>query len=94
MTQSDIPLIILQDDEKKLQLRKSLFWDVPVESLGLKKNKRLIIERIFTRGNLEEFKQAKNYYNEDEIRETLRRIKNPDKKTANFISKLYQIKTG
>lgn len=92
LSQSDIPTIILKDKEKEIILRKALLWDVPVESLDLKKNRKLIIERVFSRGNIDEFKQVKNYYSEDEIREILGKVKNPDKKTAKFISKLYHIK--
>lgn len=83
--------IILKNKRNELKFRKALFWDVPYESIDPEKNKRLIIERVFSRGNLSEFRQIINYYNEQEILEELKKIKSFDKKTLNFINKIYNI---
>ncbi|MCF8224911.1 MAG: hypothetical protein K9J30_03430 [Bacteroidales bacterium] len=83
--------IILKDKQNELKFRRALFWDIPIKNINLKKNKRLIIERIFSRGNLSEFKQIINYYDEQEILEELKKIKSFDKKTLNFINKIYNI---
>ena len=84
--------IALCDGTKEIQLRRSLFWDMPDEGIDLKINKRLIIERVFSRGNIEEFKQIINYYSEKEIKQTVVGIGALDKKTLNFISRAYHIK--
>ena len=77
--------------KNKLLLRRSLFWDVPAHALDLEKNKRLILERVFSRGNIEEFISINQHYTKEEIRETVKRIGFLDKKTLNFISRTYHI---
>ena len=83
--------IVLKDNNHELYLRKSLFWDVPMEKLNLNTNKRLIIERVFSRGNMPELKQVLNYYPEKVLVDQLKSIKSFDKKTQNFISKNFNL---
>jgi hypothetical protein len=78
--------------DKKIKFRKSLFWDVPANSLDLDINRRLILERVFTRGNIEEFRSVNRYYSKEEIREAAKKIGHLDNKTLHFISKTYLIK--
>jgi hypothetical protein len=54
----DTQYIEIGGKEKKIRLRRSLFWDVPASALDLDKNRRLILERVFTRGNIEEFQSV------------------------------------
>jgi hypothetical protein len=49
------------------------------------------MERVFTRGNMKEFKNLRDVYTSDEIKETMVRIVSLDKKTMVFLSKAYQI---
>jgi hypothetical protein len=84
--------IEIRGKEKKIRFRRSLFWDVPVSTLDLDKNRRLILERVFSRGNIEEFRSVNQYYTRDEIRESVRKIGFLDNKTLHFISKTYKIK--
>ncbi len=84
--------IVLKDGANKIQLRRSLFWDIPDGGVDLRRNKRLIIERVFSRGNLEEFRTIINYFPEEEIRQAVVQIGTLDEKTLNFISKAYHIK--
>jgi hypothetical protein len=79
--------------KKKIRFRRSLFWDVPAGTLDLDKNRRLILERVFSRGNIEEFQSVNQYYTRDEIRESIKNIGYLDDKTLHFISKIYQIKS-
>lgn len=65
---------------------------MPEGGLDLRRNRQLIIERVFSRGNIEEFKQIINYYPENEIRKAVVNIGTLDKKTLNFISGIYHIK--
>ena len=88
----DTQYIEIGGKEKKIRFRKSLFWDVPASALDLDKNRRLILERVFSRGNIEEFQSVNQYYTRDEIRESVKKIGNLDNKTLHFISKTYQIK--
>jgi len=92
MSEADKLYIELGGREKQIRLRKSLFWDVPANSLDLDNNKRLILERVFSRGNIEEFRSVNRYYSREEIRETVKQIGHLDNKTIHFISRTYQIK--
>ena len=91
MDSKQVPIIVLTDGVSNLSFRKALFWDVPRKHLDLKNNQRLIIERVFSRGNLDEYAQVVNYYSEKEITEVVTRAGNLDKKTLNFISNTYNI---
>jgi hypothetical protein len=78
--------------DKKIRFRRSLFWDVPVSALDLDRNRRLILERVFSRGNIEDFQTINQYYTKDEIREAVKKIGYLDNKTLHFISRTYKVK--
>jgi hypothetical protein len=84
-------MIILKNNNKTLTLRDTLFWDVDKALLDAEKSKRLIIERVLTRGNMEEFKQLKEFYTLQELKDTVIRIGSMDAKTLNFISDFLNI---
>jgi hypothetical protein len=94
MLEVDTQYIEIGGKEKKIRFRRSLFWDVPASALDLDKNRRLILERVFSRGNIEEFQSVNQYYTWDEIRESVKKIGYLDNKTLHFISKIYQIKSA
>jgi hypothetical protein len=92
MAKAHIPYIEIKGNKDSIRLRKSLFWDVPENNLDLDKNKRLILERVFTRGNIEEFRLVNMHYSKEVIRETVKKIGSLDNKTLRFLSRVYQIK--
>lgn len=92
MPGNQVPTFFLKDGKHFLLFRKALFWDIPLSNIDLKKNKRLIIERVFSRGNLKEYTQLIKYYSVQEIKRELKKIRTFDKKTLNFISGIYGIK--
>jgi len=92
MSGSDAKHIVLTDRGKEIRLRKSLFWDLPANRPDLHKNKKLILERVFSRGNIKEFHAINRYYSRDEIRKTVLQIGSLDKKTLHFVSSVYQLK--
>jgi hypothetical protein len=94
MAEVDAMYIEVDGNGKKIRFRKSLFWDVPAQALDMDKNRRLILERVFSRGNIEEFRFVNQYYSRDEIRDTIKLIGSLDNRTLHFISKLYQIKNS
>jgi hypothetical protein len=49
------------------------------------------MERVFTRGNMKEFKDLRDVYTRNEIKETVVRIGSLDRKTMVFLSKAYKI---
>lgn len=70
--------------------RKHLFWDVPNKKIN-KGNASLIIERIITRGNLDELMGILNIFDFGLIISETLKIKNLDKKTLNYIHILNSI---
>ena len=91
MNSNQVQEILITDGENNLSFRKTLFWDVQQQQLDLKNNRRLIIERVFARGNLDEYTQVVNYYSEKEIRQVVKQAGSFDKKTLHFISNTYNI---
>jgi len=72
-----------------LPIRKELFWDVDYTSLDEKSNKRLIIERVLTLGNLAEFKSIELWYSKRTIKTTISKIGYLDSKTIEFVVSYY-----
>jgi len=70
-------------------LNPSYFWDVDAGKLDAQKSKRLIIERVFSLGNLEEIRMLLEFYGEKEIVDTLCKVNYLDPKTLNFVSKIF-----
>lgn len=68
-----------------------LFWDTPVDTIDIKKNKRYIVERIVTRGFLEDFYLLTKIYSREEIIEALKKSKELDPKTVNFCSHYFNL---
>lgn len=78
-------------EEFKSRLRQVTFWDVPIENLDVEKNKRQIIERVFTHGNLDELRVMRDFYSRKEIIEEMTSVRCLDHLTLNFCSELYQV---
>ena len=68
------------------QLNKAYFWDIDIKKLDEEKSKRIIIERVFNYGNLDEIKLVKNFYGIQEIKATLCKLNYLDPKSLNFAS--------
>jgi hypothetical protein len=79
-------MIELENSNKKLNLRDTLFWDVDPSRLNAHSSKMLIVERVLTRGNIEEFRQLIRFYPLHELSRTVVKIGYMDGRTLNFIS--------
>jgi hypothetical protein len=73
------------------KLNPALFWDYNLAKIDAQKNKMLILERVFLRGNWDEYKLLFSYYGKDEIKESIVKILNFDSKTLNFLSIIFDI---
>ena len=72
-------------------LKPHYFWDVDLNKLQDESGKRLIIERIFSLGSLNEIHFVTDRYGMDEVRHVLCNLNYLDPKTLNFVSKLYKL---
>ncbi|MDD5569588.1 MAG: hypothetical protein PHD97_00355 [Bacteroidales bacterium] len=81
----------MSEKEIKSKLNPSLFWEFDFKKIDLKKNKPLIIERVVTRGELDEFLTILAYYGEKSIKEEVIKIRNLDKYTVNYFHLVFKI---
>jgi hypothetical protein len=82
--------------DKKLEtgvfpFSKYLFWDTPIEFINIEKHKKSIIERVLTRGFLEDFYTLVKMYSKVDITDAIKKSRVLDKKTANFCSLYFDI---
>ena len=82
----EIPIML------SFSLRKELFWDVDFKRLDQNINRRLIIERVLSYGNLEEFKTVFHYYGKEVIAEEIKKAGYLDHKTIAFVTGYFGIK--
>ena len=68
------------------QFSRNLFWDVDKGDINLEKHSRYIVERVLTRGNLEDWKLLVGYYTLERVVEEAQRIKCLDYESVTFIS--------
>ncbi|MEI6885339.1 MAG: hypothetical protein WCO02_12680 [Bacteroidota bacterium] len=73
------------------QLNPVYFWDVDPAKIDEVQSKRLIIERVFSLGNLQEIKLTVDFYGRETVIRTLTTLAYLDPKTLNFISVIYGI---
>lgn len=71
------------------KLDNRYFWDVNVSDINPVKSKRLIIERVFTLGDVKDIKLIIEYYGKQEVVAQLMKLPYLDAKTLNFASTLF-----
>jgi hypothetical protein len=69
-----------------MNLSKYLFWDTNYNDIDWQGHARYVIERVLTRGTLEDWKQIKEYYGLQKIKEEAVQSRVLDKITLNFCS--------
>jgi hypothetical protein len=74
-----------------LPLRKELFWDIDFNSLDPELHKRLIIERVLTLGNLDEFFVLLKIYDHKTLIDNIIKIGYLDPKTMSFVISFFKI---
>lgn len=72
------------------QLNPNYFWDTDVQRLDPEAARRLIVERVFSLGKIEEMRLVTNYYGRDEVIDALRTTNYLDPKTLNFVSLVFK----
>jgi hypothetical protein len=74
-----------------LKIKKELFWDVDFNRLDKNKNKRLVIERVLSYGNLSELKEIINFYGREGIVEEIKKAGYLDPKTLEFVAGYFEV---
>jgi hypothetical protein len=73
------------------KLSTHLFWDCNIDCLDPNIDKKLILERVFSRGTENDEREVFNYYGENVIKNTVLDIKYFDKKTLNYLSVVFNV---
>ena len=73
-----------------ITFKNEYFWDVDIRNLDPDRSGRLIIERIFQMGNIEDIRTVIRYYGEKKILNVLCNLNYLDPKTLNFVSRLFK----
>jgi hypothetical protein len=71
-------------------LKEMYFWDIDRTDPDSEISDRLIIERVFSIGDLQEIKLILDYYGEKKTVGILMSLNCLDPKTLNFVSKLFK----
>lgn len=79
------------DTEFINRLSKQLFWDVNITEIDAEIHSLFIVERVLTRGTLDDFRAIKNYYGVDKLKLIIVEIKNLDERTLSFCSVYFSI---
>jgi len=75
----------------KLNINPILFWDIDINKIDYKKNARQVIERVITRGSLNDWFEIKSFYGIEKIKKEIIKIRSFDKVTLNFCSEYFDI---
>ena len=73
------------------RLSQYLFWDFDINMLDPNIDKKLILERVFSRGTENDEKEAFRYYGKNTIKDCILSIKYFDKKTLNYLSIVFNV---
>jgi hypothetical protein len=74
-----------------MKLGNHLFWDTDPAKVDPEKHARKIIERVVTRGRLEDWFMIRSYYGLDRIKQEALQIRSLDDKTLVFLSTVLKI---
>ena len=77
-----------------MNLSPEIFWDVNPEQIDEEANARFVLERVMTRGTMEDFIQLQERYSKERIKKELVRCPSLDPKTLNFCSIIFGVRTG
>jgi hypothetical protein len=67
-------------------LSKTLFWDVDVITIDPDKHAPYIVERVLSRGSMEDFKHVKAYYGKLKLKSIVKKLRYMDDRVLNFCS--------
>jgi hypothetical protein len=73
------------------QLKPQYFWDVDITKLDENVGRRLIIDRVFSLGSLQEINLIVKHYGRQEVINVICNLNYLDLKTLNFAMKLFNL---
>ena len=76
----------MENDDFLMRLSQYLFWDCNISMLDPNIDRKMILERVFSRGTEKDEKEIFCFYGKEVIKNTVLEIKYFDKKTLNYLS--------
>ena len=73
------------------ELSPQHFWDTDIKKLDANHSRRLVIERVFSLGTVEEIRRIIDYYGKPGVVEVLTSLNYLDPKTLHFVALLFSI---
>ena len=74
-----------------LKVSKNLFWDIDLQQFDEDKNKRIIIERVFSMGEISDVKTIIQFYGIENIKKEIVNAGFLDNKTIYWVSEFLNI---
>ncbi len=74
------------------QFIHKLFWDIDPESLNLKKDYFIIIERLLNYADDQSLKWLLDFYDKEKVKEVVKNSRKLTPKTANYWRKHFELK--
>jgi len=78
-----------QDKSILSEINPHYFWDIDLLTLDLNSSARLIVERVFSLGEVHEMNSLISYYGREKVIDVLSNLSYLDPKTLNFVSRLF-----
>ena len=75
----------------QIPVTSTLFWDCDMNDLDVQKHARFIIERILSRGEVNDFSWAKKTYGDKKLKEVVVQNRTLDKRSQNFWCSYFHI---
>jgi hypothetical protein len=72
-------------------LQRTLFWDVNPDLVDWQTHARFVVERVVTRGSLEDWREIVRYYGWERLGAEVVKIRSLDRKTLAFCSAVFEI---
>jgi len=74
-----------------LNLSKNLFWDIDLNNFDNLKNKKIIIERVISMGDLSDIRIIIHFYGKETIKQEIIKAGYLDNKTLSWVSNFLNI---
>ena len=81
----------INENETQKLLHSSLFWDTNASHIDIDRNARFIIERVISRGTLNDWKTLLAFYGKDRVRKEVVLIRSLDPKSLCYLSVFFNI---
>ncbi|HOZ79719.1 MAG TPA: hypothetical protein PLY34_17115 [Ferruginibacter sp.] len=77
---------------QKPEFNKRIFWDVNFDMIDYQKKSAFVIERVFERGDVEDIRQARRYYGDEVVVNSLTAAKWLRYDIYVFVKNLFDLK--